>query len=91
MLIVGGILILLGVVLNLGAWIAQIVDAFKAGVGWGLISLLGFFVLLGIPNVLFILLDFKERHPPMVMWFGSLVPLAVGGLIVGGELLVRNL
>ncbi len=90
MLVVGVILILLGIILNLGAYIAQIADAFKTHVGWGLISVLGFFALGGIPNFIYILTNLKERHPPLVMWLGSWIPIIVGVLIFVGEMLVQK-
>jgi len=86
MIFIGVILLTLGIILQLAAWIVQVTEAFKVHVGWGLASVLGFFVLGGIPNLIFCVANIKERYHPLLMWVGSILPILIGGLILLSEL-----
>lgn len=84
-LAVGLLLLVIGVILHLAAWIVQIVDAFKASTGWGLASLFGAIFLGGIPNLIFCLAKIKERWVPLAMLAGSFPPILVGAMIAAAE------
>lgn len=84
MLYVGVALLIVGLLLHLAAFIAQIVDAFKASAAWGLISIVGLF-LGGIPNLIFCLANIKERWVPLAMYFGSYPPIVVGAIMTAVE------
>jgi len=81
-LVLGSLMILLGVALGLAAFVMQIIDAFNTSTGWGLISVIGFLFLSGLPNLIYILVGFKERWPPLVIWLCSLPPFVCGAVLI---------
>lgn len=78
MAVVAAIIMVIGVLVLFAGGIWMLVEAFKAGILWGLGCLL-----LWPVNLIFIVTHWEEAKRPLGTWFAGLAVVFVGGFLSG--------
>lgn len=88
--ILGATLGLLGSLMFLAGAIWGVVSAFKEGMLWGVLMLVGFFSGFQIVSwCLFALKHFDEAYPSFLLYVGGLIPMVIGASICLMELTIK--